>query len=63
MQYTRRNTCVSVYTFLFIGIRTSQNESAADVNIDNVQTTGRFQEYGKKRAQQNAQTSLKAPVS
>ena len=50
MKYTRRNTRVSVYTFLFMGIRKLQNESAADVNIDNVQTTGRFQEHEKKRA-------------
>ena len=61
MQYTRRNACV--YTFFFIGILKSQNESAAGVNIDNVQTTGSFQEHGKKRAKQNAQTSLKAAVS
>ena len=63
MQYTHRNACVSVYTFLFLGIRKSQNDAAPDVNIDNIQTTGRFLELGKKRAKQNAQTSSKAAVS
>ena len=46
-----------------MGVRKSQNESAADVNIDNVQTTGCFQEHGERRAKQNAQTFLKAAVS